>query len=102
MRYAIKNIEWLQDDLYYLTVDFFEPGDGNTPSARNDFIIQLPTGLDEKVRFDEVIRNYWDRAVAMGWDRQDRSSPRSFARNPSDPRGLINRPDIQALVGSKQ
>lgn len=102
MRYVIENIEWLDGDNYYLTVNFFEPGDGNTPSSKNDFIIQLPLGLDEKVRFDEVIRKYWDRAVANGWDNQDRTNPRAFARNETDPRGLINRPDIQALKGVKQ
>ncbi len=102
MRYAIENIEWLQDDLYYLTVDFYEPGDGNNPSARNDFIIQITAGLDEKVRFDEVIRAYWNKAVTNGWTGEDRSNPRAFPRNPTDPRGLINRPDIQALKGVKQ
>lgn len=103
MRYVIESVEYLQDSVntYYVTVSFYEPGDGNVASSRNDFLIQLHPGHDEKRRIDEVIRTYWDNAVAKGWTG-DRTNAHAFSRQQDDPRGLINRPDIQALVGVRQ
>lgn len=115
MRYVIRELSHVEGtDLYYVLVEFYEPGDGRTPSAKNDFLMQLadettvldnrnrpmPIKLDVPAIVDANIRAYWERAQKRG-ELGDRTDAR-IRRDAQDPKGVLARDDVRALPGVRR
>lgn len=122
MRYVIADMGHVTgfgaegDDIYWFRVEYYERGDGNTPSRVNDHFIQLRDEvevLDDAGRtvvkrrdvaseIDAAVRRYWDDAERHGFPA-DHTGPAEQRRvTGRDPAKVLARADVRAMKGIKR